>query len=268
MSRASDEVPEIADLPTISLASHRIARIDLEGVLHALFVAMSRKKGGWLMTLNIDLAYQGHANPEIASIQKEASLIVADGMPLIWASRLQGNPLPERIAGSDLVFHLAERCAAEGRCLYLLGGAPGAAEGAAFALEENWPELTIAGFDDPELDSKPSASQLASIGKSLRAASPDLVLVAFGSPKTEHLISQLRREFPEVWWVGVGIGLGFAAGQARRAPQWMQRIGAEWLHRLSQEPGRLARRYLLHDLPFALMLMVKALLKRIRSSFS
>jgi N-acetylglucosaminyldiphosphoundecaprenol N-acetyl-beta-D-mannosaminyltransferase len=251
-------------LPTVSLAGLDIAQCDLEALLEVVFGSIADGEGGWLMTANVDLAHQGASDPEIRGLQESATIVVADGTPLVWASRLRGTPLPGRIAGSDLVFHLSERCAREQRTIFLLGGDPGAAEATATELTRRWPELSPPEIADPWVDARPTAEQVAATAAQLATASPDIVLVALGSPKTERLIAGLRKSLPQVWWVGVGIGLGFAAGQVRRAPRWMQRIGAEWLHRLLQEPRRLARRYLVDDLPFALRLLASALVDRVR----
>lgn len=253
----------LSELPTVELAGHRIAACSLEELLSAVFADMKAGIGGWLMTLNVDLAFQASSDPAIAELQCGASVVVADGMPLVWASKIRGTPIPERIAGSDLVFHLSERCARESRSLYLLGGDPGAATRASAQLLERWPLLEIAGTSNPILSNPPTAPEIAAISESLGEAKPNLVLVAFGSPKTERLIDALRPELSSVWWVGVGIGLGFAAGQVQRAPVWMRRIGAEWLHRLSREPGRLARRYLVDDVPFAARLLAAAVRDRL-----
>ena len=96
----------------------------------------------------------------------------------------------------------------------------------------------------------------------LARAKPDLVYVALGAPKQEHVIARLRSHLPAAWWIGVGISLSFAGGLRRRAPVWMQRVGLEWLHRVFQEPRRLARRYFADDLPFALRLLVRSWLAR------
>ena len=99
----------------------------------------------------------------------------------------------------------------------------------------------------------------------LTAANPDIVYVALGSPKQEWLIGQLRGYLPRAWWLGIGISFSFLSGQVKRAPQWMQRSGLEWLHRLSQEPRRLAKRYLVHGLPFAASLFTSAIIRRLQS---
>jgi N-acetylglucosaminyldiphosphoundecaprenol N-acetyl-beta-D-mannosaminyltransferase len=185
-------------------------------------------------------------------------------MPLVWASGILGTPLPERVAGSALIWRFAERAAHEQRSLYLLGGDPGAGEGAARVLSQRYPGLRIAGLSAPRFSALPTAAELAPTIEALRAARPDLLLVGLGSPKQERVIAALRPHLPATWMVGVGISFSFVAGQVARAPIWMRRTGLEWVHRLAQEPKRLARRYLVEDLPFAAELFARVIWLRAR----
>jgi N-acetylglucosaminyldiphosphoundecaprenol N-acetyl-beta-D-mannosaminyltransferase len=193
-----------------------------------------------------------------------ADVRVADGMPLLWAARLQGDPLPERVAGSTLVGQIAERAAVEGRSLYLLGGAPGASARAAEVLCQRLPALRVLGSSSPLLSDPPAPAEIAPLAAELGRLRPDLVLVGLGSPKQEKLIRELRPVLPGSWMMGVGISFSFLAGDVRRAPRWMQRTGLEWIHRLAQEPRRLARRYLVEDLPFSFALFAHAFRQRHR----
>jgi N-acetylglucosaminyldiphosphoundecaprenol N-acetyl-beta-D-mannosaminyltransferase len=178
---------------------------------------------------------------------------------------LQGTPLPDRVAGSDLAWLVAERAAREGRSLYLLGGNPGSAEEAARRLVERWPKLRIAGTSSPSISEQPTPAELAVVRGALEKTRPDVVFVGLGAPKEERLIAALRPDFPVTWWIGVGVSLSFIAGDVKRAPVWMQRVGLEWFHRLVQEPRRLAGRYLVEDLPFVVQLFKAALHQRRRS---
>lgn len=241
-----------------------LADVDRRETVDLVFDALAAGRGGWIATPNLDHVRRCATEPEVRALVARADLIVADGMPLLWAARLQGTPLRERVAGSDLVWLLAERAAREGRALYLLGGNPGAAEGARDRLVERWPELRIAGLSSPRVSELPTASEVDALATELERARPDLVYVAFGAPKQERVIEALRPRLPAAWWIGVGVSLSFISGEIRRAPRWMQRLGLEWVHRLAQEPGRLARRYLVHDLPFALRLLVHAARRRLR----
>jgi len=241
------------------IALHCMTQAD---VVDRLDARLAQRVGGWIITLNVDHLQRLQRVPRVRECYGQAELVVADGMPLLWAATLQGTPLPERVAGSDLVWSLAERAAARGYSLYLLGGAPGAAEAAARVLSARWPALRIAGLSSPHVSSPATPAEVSAIRDALEKADPDLVYVALGAPKAEYLIAALRAAFPRTWWIGVGISLSFIAGSVQRAPAWVQRSGLEWLHRLLQEPGRLARRYLIDDLPFVAGMLWRAWCRR------
>jgi N-acetylglucosaminyldiphosphoundecaprenol N-acetyl-beta-D-mannosaminyltransferase len=251
-------------LPTLDLYGMTLARVDTGALLDHLFGALAGGVGGWLITANLDFVRRHVQDAEMRALYDAADVRVADGMPLLWASRLQGQPLPERVAGSTLVTPIAERAAREGRSLYLLGGAPGASARAAEVLRGRFPGLRILGTSSPRVSDPPTAAEVAAIADELCPLRPDLVLVGLGSPKQERLIRELRSRLPASWMVGVGISFSFLAGDVRRAPPWMQRTGLEWIHRLAQEPRRLARRYLVEDLPFSFALFAHALRHRRR----
>jgi N-acetylglucosaminyldiphosphoundecaprenol N-acetyl-beta-D-mannosaminyltransferase len=250
-----DPLPE---LPGVELAGLRFARVTRAQAVDRVAEALRRGQGGWLLTATLDYVRRFAQDPAARELFRRADLVVADGMPILWAARLRRSPLPDRVAGSDLVWLLAERAARDGRSLFLLGGNPGAADAAARRFRERWPELRIAGIASPTLGSPPADAELEALRAELRAARPDLVYVALGVPKQDEVIAALRPQLPAAWWIGVGISLSFVAGEVRRAPPWMQRSGLEWAHRLAQEPRRLARRYLVEDLPFAFRLMADA----------
>lgn len=247
------------ELPVVALEGLPIAAARGDAVVDCVFASLVRGQGGWLVTANVDFLERTHADPAMRALYTDADLIVADGMPLLWAARLRGTPIPERIAGSDFVWRLAERAAHEGRSLYLLGGDGDAATRSAEVLRARWPGLRVVGWSSPRISSPVTAEELAPIREELLRLRPDLVYVAFGSPKQEHLIRALREELPGAWMMGCGISLSFIAGDVSRAPQWMQRIGLEWFHRLLQEPRRLFARYILRDLPFTLGLLRRSL---------
>ena len=220
--------------------------------------------GGWVVTPNLDILRRATVDPGFRAMVSGAELVVADGMPLIWASRLQGTPLPERVAGSSMVEPLAAKAAGRGCSIFMLGGNPGVAEQAAALLKDRYPDLCLAGTHCPPMGFEADPQEMEAIRRVLRETGPDIVLVALGSPKQELLIEQFRAQFPGIWWLGIGISLSFLTGEVSRAPSWMQGLGLEWCHRLWQEPRRLAKRYLVYGLPFAGRLMVVALLRRVR----
>lgn len=245
-------------IPRVDLMQLPFASLTRGQVVDHVFRGLARGRGGWIATLNLDYLRRSVTEPEIRKLLAGVDLVVADGVPLLWAARLQGTPFPDRVAGSDLVWLLAERAARESRSLYLLGGNPGAAEGARARLEARWPGLRVVGTLSPRVSATPTPAELSALRRDLEKAAPDLIYVAFGSPKQDRVIAALRSHLPGTWWMGVGISLSFMSGEIRRAPTWMQKTGLEWLHRLAQEPGRLAGRYLIRDLPFAVRLLAGA----------
>jgi N-acetylglucosaminyldiphosphoundecaprenol N-acetyl-beta-D-mannosaminyltransferase len=183
-------------------------------------------------------------------------------MPLVWAARAKGIKLPERVAGSSLIFPLSAAAAADGKSVYLLGGASGVPEKAAEALIMRFANLRIAGTFSPEFGFDKTEEGARQAVATVAAAAPDLVFVGLGFPRQERLIERLKQELPNAWYLACGGGISMAAGVTRRASPVMQRLGLEWLHRLALEPKRLARRYLRDDLPFALALLARSAAKR------
>lgn len=234
------------------------------GVAEHVSRGWSRGEGGAIVTANIDIVRAATRQPELAALIGTSDLVVADGMPVVWAGRLAGVPIPERVTGASLVFTLTERAALDGRSIYLMGGDHGVPEEAAAALSERYPGLRVAGTHSPPFgfDTDPVARR--DVVARVVAAKPDLVLVGLGFPKQERVIVDLRAELPAAWHLGCGAGIPMAAGQFSRAPTVLQRAGAEWLHRLALEPRRLARRYLRDDAPFAIVLLAGALRSRFR----
>lgn len=225
-------------------------------------------RGGVVITPNLDHLRRAVNDAGYRAMIERADLSVPDGMPLILASRLQGTPLPERVAGSDLISSLSERASRDGLSVYLLGGDEGTAERAARVLLARYPALRLAGTYFPPFGFEKDPQQMAALTKALRDTQPDIVFVGLGSPKQERLIERLRAELPRAWWLGVGISFSFLCGEVRRAPVWMRRAGLEWLHRLISEPGRLFRRYVIDGLPFGIRLVCASLLSRLRGGTS
>lgn len=226
--------------------------------------ALAAGRGGRIITPNVDILRLCRRGGEARAHVAAATYVVADGMPLVWASRLRGAALPERVAGSSLIWTLSAAAAADGRSVHLLGGEAGAAERAAEVLTGRYPGLRIAGTLCPEPGFDGDPERLEAVHDEVVRAGPDIVYAGLGFPKQERLIARLAPALPAAWFVGCGAAIGFAAGTHRRAPQWMQRTGLEWLHRLGNEPTRLFRRYVIHDAPFALRLLAASAVHRRR----
>jgi N-acetylglucosaminyldiphosphoundecaprenol N-acetyl-beta-D-mannosaminyltransferase len=254
--------------PAVQTAAETARVVQLEGAaLDAITEAqcvkrvmadLAERRGGWIATLNLDHLRLITRSPEYARLCADATLRVADGMPLVWASRLQGTALPERVAGSNLIWSLSAAAAARGHSIFLLGGAPGTATAAAEVLRRRFSGLMVAGTASPDVDLVARPDEIATLAATVTRVRPDIVYVALGKPKQEQVIDSLRTHLPQAWFVPVGISFSFVSGRVRRAPPWVQQLGLEWAHRLVQEPQRLARRYLIEGIPFALMLLLRS----------
>lgn len=227
---------------------------DIEGLVRS-------GTGGSVFTPNVDHVVTAETDARFRAAYDRASLSLADGKPIVWASHLLGEPLPAKVSGSDLVLPLMERAATHGWRVYLLGGAPGVAVQAAEMLQRR-PGVTIAGVDAPHVSLDAPADGVDPVAERVRAARPDLVLVALGAPKQELWIHRnLERIRPAVA-IGIGASLDFVTGRVRRAPRWMSEMGLEWVFRFAQDPRRLAARYFWKDPRFALILAREAIRPR------
>jgi N-acetylglucosaminyldiphosphoundecaprenol N-acetyl-beta-D-mannosaminyltransferase len=218
-------------------------------------------KGGTVFTPNVDHVVNADASPRFRDAYARASLSLVDGMPLVWASRLLGTPLPERVAGADLFEPMIARASQRSLRIYLTGGGPGVAEEAARRLTARHPGLQVVGAEGPRICLDEGPDQSAETVARIRAAKPELVFVGYGSPKQELWIDRYAAELAPAVLLAVGAALDFAAGRARRAPAWVSAVGFEWLYRLAQEPRRLWRRYLVND-PKFLVILARAIRER------
>ncbi len=251
---------------SVEILKMQICKVDEAAAVQHILAALGKGQGGWVLTTNLDTLRRHALDAAFRLMVSGATLVVADGMPLVWASRLQGSPLPARVAGSNLISSLSAAAAQSGRSVFLLGGDPGTADEAAAVLRSRSPSLRVAGTWCPPFGFEHDPAQLMAIQQAVQGAAPDIIYVALNCPKQEWLISQLKGTMPSAWWLGLGYSFSFLARRTARAPRWIQQAGLEWLHRLVQEPRRLARRYLVEGLPFALYMLSQALLVRMRKS--
>jgi len=216
-----------------------------------------------VVTGNLDHLYRLQSDVEFKSAYEGASLVLADGMPIVWLSkilRLNGSDeLSERVAGSDLFWELGRISQSHGIRIFLLGGVEGAADGAKEALEKAYPGCDICGTYCPPFETFNTQEEQDEILRRVRSASPDVLLVAFGAPKQEKWILANKHRLGVPVSIGVGGSFEMASGIARRAPKIYQQLGLEWAYRLMQDPARLYDRYVRHDLPFLAKLLVKTI---------
>jgi exopolysaccharide biosynthesis WecB/TagA/CpsF family protein len=257
-------IPELRAPDTISLRGVDLNEVTSPELTSYLITSSKRGRGGVLLTPNLDVMRLVAKSPEAAALVSSADLRVADGVPVLWLSRLQGTPLPERVAGSDLTVKLSAALAAADLSVFLVGGHPGTAAGAAERLRKMNPGLKVAGSYCPPHGYENDPEEIAAIIEQLAEAQPDFVYVGLPFLKAARLARQISVALPTSWSLGVGVSFSFLTGDVRRAPRWMQQSGLEWLHRLLQEPKRLFRRYILEDLPFLVGAAPSALRERLR----
>jgi N-acetylglucosaminyldiphosphoundecaprenol N-acetyl-beta-D-mannosaminyltransferase len=239
--------------------------VTLEQALERIATLVERGEGGTVFTPNVDhlvLAEEDHLFREAYA---SVDLSLVDGMPLLWASRMLGHSLPEKVSGSDLIHPLMSLAAQRGFRVYLLGASPGVARRAAEILLQRLPGLEIVGTMSPLIDMGRQPSERDDVRRELRAARAHLVLVALGSPKGETFVHECRATLGPAVFVGVGAGLDFLAGVVRRAPPWVSASGLEWLYRLAREPRRLWKRYLVRG-PRVLPILLRPLVARSRAA--
>jgi N-acetylglucosaminyldiphosphoundecaprenol N-acetyl-beta-D-mannosaminyltransferase len=198
------------------------------------------------VTVNTDFLAIGRRDPVFRELVRTADLVVADGAPVLWALRLAGHRVPSRVTGLDLIAMAVRHSQEHGSSLYFLGGAEGVAQRAAARLRETMGDFALAGVSAPGAGI--SAEDDARIARMVCDARPTFVFVGFGCPKQDFWIRD-HAELLDAVCAGIGGSFNYIAGDIRRAPAWAQRSGLEWAFRLRSEPRRLARRYLVDDLP-------------------
>lgn len=250
-------------MTTVIVQEVHFNNLTLAEAAHRIRSGLDRGRGGIVVTPNVDILRQSSRNPEMLALINNSDLVLADGFPVILASKIQGTPLKERVAGSDLTSLLLSSASKECDRIMLLGGSPGVAARLAASLRARSPELAVLDYCPP-FGFERSESEVLHIGEVVKDFGPTLIFVALGFPKQERLISCLREYAPSAWWLGIGISLSFMTGDVPRAPRLLQKAGLEWIHRLLSEPRRLFRRYIIHDVPFCIRMLASSLFIRLR----
>jgi N-acetylglucosaminyldiphosphoundecaprenol N-acetyl-beta-D-mannosaminyltransferase len=198
------------------------------------------------VAVNVDKLVKAQSDPELRQIINECALISADGMPVVWASRLLGISLKERVTGIDLFEALMKRAARKRWRIYLLGAREEVVSTVKALYESKYPGLTITGYRNgfwaPEEDE--------SVAAAISSAGVDILFVAISSPKKEQFLGHYQAQMRVPFAMGVGGTFDVAAGKLKRAPRWMQAAGMEWFFRFLQEPRRMFRRYFIEDMAF------------------
>ena len=235
-------------LSKIDICNVIIDNLTMQEALSETARLIETGKDQYIVTPNVDHIIKLQKDEEFADIYRKANLVLADGMPLLWASKYLGTPLKERVTGSDLLPELCKLSAQRGYKVFLLGGRPGAAERAGKILSEKFKGLNIVGTYCPPFGFEHSQDENRKIIHIIKEVGPDIVFVGLGAPKQEKWIYSNKELYKAKISIGVGVSFEFIAGMVKRAPIWLQRIGMEWFWRLIMEPKRLWKRYLKDDM--------------------
>ncbi len=211
------------------------------------------------VVVNVDKLVKASRDKELRRIINECALINVDGMPVVWASRLLGKPLKERVAGIDLFEALMQRASVKGWRVYLLGAQEAVVSKAKQIYEKKYPGLTVAGYRNGYWKS----DEESDIIEKIKLAQADLLFVAISSPKKEQFLGQYQAEMKIPFAMGVGGTFDVVAGNIKRAPNWMRESGLEWFYRFLQEPRRMFRRYFIEDMAF-FVLFAKELITKLK----
>lgn len=235
----------------IALLGTSIDNVTLEECA-ARVCAMVDGRAGYrfVVTPNVDHVMRLRHDHVFREAYSKASLVVPDGVPLVWASRFLGTPLRGRVNGTDLFELVSALAAKSGYRLFFLGGNPGAADRAANVLQGRHPDLVVAGVCCPPFGFDREEWRSREVQSQIRNARADILFVGLGAPRQELWMSRYGSGCSVSVAVGIGITFSIVGGDLRRAPRWMQVAGLEWFWRLLTEPTRLWRRYLVDDLPF------------------
>ncbi|MDK0565288.1 WecB/TagA/CpsF family glycosyltransferase [Clostridium perfringens] len=206
------------------------------------------KKPSYVVTPNVDHIVKLESDKEFQDVYKNADLILTDGMPLIWISKMKGTPIKEKISGSDFFPKFCERASKKGYSLFLLGAAEGVALKAADNLKEKYKGINIVGTYSPSYGFEKKDEEIKEIIKMVNAVKPDILAVGLGAPKQEKFLYKYRNDLNVPISLAIGASIDFEAGNINRAPRWMQNCGLEWFYRLLKEPKRMFKRYIIDDL--------------------
>jgi len=239
----------------VQLFEIEIDNITFDECLNRIIELIRIRKNSIIITPNVAHILLLQKDKQFRKIYSETDMILADGMPLIWVSKIMGTPLKEKISGSDLLPKLCAVAAENGFRIFLLGGRPGSALKASEVLKKEYPALQIAGAYSPPFGFERNKTENDKIVKMIKDSKVDILFVGLGAPKQEKWIYEHYRDIGVPVSIGVGVTIEFMAGLVKRAPLWMQKMGLEWFFRLIQEPKRLWKRYLIGNTIFVLLVL-------------
>lgn len=225
-----------------------INNITMRQTLEAIDRFIVNKQKAYIVAINVDVVMRIEQDALLKKITDDANIVIVDGKPLVWISRLYKRPIVEKISGSDLVPLLCERAAKKGYSIFILGGKEGVPEKAEQNLKKMYPGICIAGAYSPPFGFEKNQEELDYVNKLISEKNPDILLACLGCPKQEKFIYENMNKYNAKVSVCAGATVDFLAGSVKRAPRWMSNHGLEWLYRFVQEPKRLFKRYFIDDI--------------------
>lgn len=225
-----------------------IDNLTMAETLNEIDKLIQKKNCSYVVTPNVDHIVRLEKDEELRKVYKNASLILTDGKPLIWISKWYKTPIKEKISGSDLFPRVCQLAANKNYTMYLLGAAEGVADKAAKNLMDKYKGLNIVGTYSPPFGFEKDKVELKKIERQIQEVHPDILIVGLGCPKQEKYMYHHCKELDVPISFGLGASIDFEAGNIKRAPRWMSEHGLEWLYRITQDPKRLAKRYLVDDM--------------------
>ena len=235
----------------VSVLGVGISVLNLETALAAIADAVRERRKGYICVTGVHGVMEAQDDPAFKEILNRAFLCTPDGMPMVWAGKLNGHRDMSRVYGPDLMLDVCAWSETSGAKHFFYGGADGVAELLARKLKERFPKLAVAGTFTPPFRAL-NAGELQALQAQLSAAQPDILWVGLSTPKQEKFMAEFLPKLDATLMIGVGAAFDFHSGRVKQAPRWMQRSGLEWFYRLCSEPRRLAKRYLRNNPLFLL----------------
>ena len=224
-----------------------VNNLSMKDCLDAIDSLVTPDKKSYIVAVNVDVIVKLEDDPYLKKIVDNADLVLVDGKPLQWIAKYQGNPIKEKISGSDLVPLLLKQASDKGQSVFIIGGKDGIAQKAKSNIEKTNPLIKIVGTYAPPFGFEKDQNELDKINSIISDCHPDIVIACFGCPKQEKWIYENYLKYEAKLSVCAGATVDFLAGNVKRAPKWISNIGFEWFYRFLQEPKRLFRRYFVDD---------------------
>lgn len=228
----------------IKFMNIQIDNFTMQESLDKIDELIQKGKRSYVVTPNVDHLVMLQKDELFKRIYDEADLVLADGKPLIWISKLYKRPLKEKVSGSDLFPKVCELAAEKEYKMYFLGAAEGVAAEAARRLKCQYPKLEVVGTYSPPIGFEKDNAEVEKIISKINSSNADILIIGLGAPKQEKFFYNHKDEINVSIALGLGASFDFVAGNVKRAPRWLCNCGFEWLYRITQDPKRLAKRYI------------------------